>query len=364
MNTLPNRRPTPRGPYLPVLFLMLLFLSLSACSGKPPALSIGEVEFSEDDLLGFSGTRRTRLAEISAFGLAVAREEESKLGDPLVARRTLVLRLEALEREVALQLAGVDEEVLEARYQTNPDYELSVRHLVVLVEKWAGADEEAQARAKAQAALDRILAGEDFAQVAGEVSEEPGARERGGLLRPGRRDTWVEEFWNAAVGLEVGEVSPVIQTPYGFHVLKLEGRTLIPFPEARFHLVEKVAALLPDQSEALKAWTDSVSASLTLDSVAVATDWEEAGSLFVLAAKTLRETNPQGGPGPVERRDIYERGVRAVPPDPSAALLGVCPGQRPGRDLPLSGRSCATVPSLRSGNLHGRGSSRGPAGFL
>lgn len=275
----------------PFLGFLIVFL-LGACSGEPPALSIGEVEFTETDLLGFSGSRRTRLAEVTAFGFAVSRGEESTLGAGLVARRTQVNLLEALEREVALRLAGVREEELEAHYQTNPDHELSVRHLVVLVEEWASEEEEARARAEAEEALERILSGEDFAQVAGEVSQEPGAEERGGLLRPGRRGTWVDEFWNAASALGIGEVSGVVRTQFGFHVLKLEDRTPLPFGDARHRVVGEVVGLLPNQSEGIEAWMDSVSVTLSVDSAAISQAFQEAGSLFTLAQTTLREGDP------------------------------------------------------------------------
>ena len=275
------------------LLVPLLLLPVSACSSEPPALTIGEVEYTEAELLGFDGARRTRLAEITAVGLGVARGEGSRLGDLLVARQGQEALLDELEKELTLQFAGVEEESLEERYQANPDHELSVRHLVLLVEDWASEEEEAEARAEAEAALNRILAGEDFAQVAGEISEEPGAGDRGGLLQPGRRGSWVEDFWNAASALEVGQVSPVIRTQYGFHVLKLEGRSTVPFREARHRVVDEVVAILPDQSEAFGAWIDSVAVTLTVDSTAMIAAWEEAGSLFVLADKTLLEGDPQ-----------------------------------------------------------------------
>ena len=53
----------------------------------------------------------------------------------------------------------------------------------------------------AEEARQRALAGEDFAALAGEYSEEPGAAERGGLLQPGREGTWVDPFWQAALAL-------------------------------------------------------------------------------------------------------------------------------------------------------------------
>src|SRR5690606_13003901 len=65
--------------------------------------------------------------------------------------------------------------------------------------------------------------------------EEPGAARRGGLLQPGREGSWVAPFWLAAVALEPGEVSDVVETEYGYHVLKLESREPLPFSEAVLH---------------------------------------------------------------------------------------------------------------------------------
>lgn len=54
----------------------------------------------------------------------------------------------------------------------------------------------------------------------------------------------MDEFWNAALALEVGEVSPVVETQYGFHVLRLEDRVSIPFEEARGTVALDVAEML------------------------------------------------------------------------------------------------------------------------
>lgn len=275
-----------------MLIVALGLTFLSGCSGEPPALTIGDVAFTESELVGFNDARRTRLAELTAFGLSVSRNEAPALGRPLVQRRLDESLLEVLEDEMTVRLAGFDEGALQARYSETPEYELTVRHLVLLVEEWASEEEEALAREKAQAALDRIESGEDFAAVAGEVSEEPGALARGGLLEPGRKGTWVEDFWVAASALEVGEVSPVIRTEYGFHVLKLEDRSPIPFGEARRAFVERLAGLISIPGDALKRWTDSVSAGLVVDSAALSADFQAAGGLFVLADHLLAEEHP------------------------------------------------------------------------
>lgn len=275
-----------------VFLLIPMAFALGGCSSEPPALTIGEVGYTEDELLGFNGTRRTRLAELTAFGLAVSRGEIGEVGQPLIQRRTQESLLDALEKEVSLQLAGLDEEALTARYAHDPEYELTVRHLVILVEPWESEEEEASAQEEALEALSRIRAGEDFAEVAGEVSEEPGAAERGGLLEPGRRGSWVGPFWAAASALEVGEVSPVVRSDYGFHVIKLEDRRAIPFPEARYAFVERTAGLVAPQPEAIRSWMDSVTAGLQVDTSSIRSDFQEASSLFPLVNQTLLREGP------------------------------------------------------------------------
>lgn len=114
----------------------------------------------------------------------------------------------------------------------------------MLSARYEGDATRAAARAKAERALGRIRAGEPFPAVAAELSEEPGAEGRQGLLPPGREGSWVDEFWEAALALELGEISPVVETQYGFHVLRLENREAIPFEEARNVVTLEVAQMV------------------------------------------------------------------------------------------------------------------------
>jgi hypothetical protein len=210
------------------------------------------------------------------------------LGEPTLQRRRQEALLDYLREEIRLEEEGIGQDVLEARYLANPEYQLTVRHLVLLVEEGDSEEDRASDRARAQEALERIQAGEPFDEVAGEVSEEPGAADRGGLLRPGRRGSWVDAFWDAASVLEVGEVSPVVESPYGFHVIKLEDRSPVPFPEARRRVVREVANLLPPREERIQTWSDSVRQLGTVDTTALRRAWQGASeSLFVMANEWL-----------------------------------------------------------------------------
>ncbi|MBI4956395.1 MAG: peptidyl-prolyl cis-trans isomerase [Myxococcales bacterium] len=78
--------------------------------------------------------------------------------------------------------------------------------------------EEAQARA--QECLLKLRGGIKFEDVVGEYSDEPGAGARGGNLGAFKRDAMVKAFSDAAFHLKVGEISEVIETPYGFHIIR------------------------------------------------------------------------------------------------------------------------------------------------
>ena len=57
------------------------------------------------------------------------------------------------------------------------------------------------------------------------------------------------EFWNAALMLDVGEISPPVETQYGYHVLRLERREIVPFEEARWTVALEVAGLMGSLDE-------------------------------------------------------------------------------------------------------------------
>ncbi|MEX2526049.1 MAG: peptidylprolyl isomerase [Gemmatimonadota bacterium] len=261
---MPHHHPTRLGSLLS-LFSLLLLLPLWGCGNAPlSALELEGVAWTSDELLGVTAERRMELAGITALGLAVTRNEVVGLAEARSHRTLRLARIAILASEEALQEADVSDDALEAHYLSNPAWELEVRHLVRLVDAGASQEEVAAARAAAQGALDRVQAGEDFASVAGEISQEPGARERGGLLQPGREGSWVPEFWQAALSLEEGGTSPVVETEYGFHVLRLERRSPVPFQEARPQVVREAARLLLG-SDPTEAQLTRVQEELVLD---------------------------------------------------------------------------------------------------
>jgi hypothetical protein len=242
----------------------LLRAALFVCAGAPvacgepaqPAVTVGPVSFSQDRLLGLSEERKMTLAQLTAFGLAVADSTTSELGAPLVERWAEDRLIDILAAELTLEQNEVGDDVLEAQYLTNPEWELTVRHILFFSERWRPEEHRSQARTKAIRALEALRDEADFAETAASLSEEPGAEGREGLLTPGREGSWVPEFWAAAVALEPGEISPVTETQYGYHILRLEDRQVVPFPEARSAVARAVADQIEDPGAVLEGWLE------------------------------------------------------------------------------------------------------------
>jgi parvulin-like peptidyl-prolyl isomerase len=103
------------------------------------------------------------------------------------------------------------------------DKTASVRHILLLTKDKTDA-QKAEIRKKMDGILARAKKGDDFAALAKEFSEDPGSKDNGGLYEDFGRGKMVKPFEEAAFSVPVGQVSGIVETAYGYHILKIEGR--------------------------------------------------------------------------------------------------------------------------------------------
>jgi len=103
------------------------------------------------------------------------------------------------------------------------DKTASVRHILLLTQGKTDA-EKAEARKKIEEILSKAKAGEDFAALAKQYSEDPGSKDNGGLYEDFGRGAMVKPFEDAAFSVPIGELSGVVETTYGFHILQVVDR--------------------------------------------------------------------------------------------------------------------------------------------
>ena len=132
-----------------------------------------------------------------------------------------------IERQVAIQ--NYFETRLKGNYEENPDQFTvgTVSHILISSEERS--EEEAEARANE--ALEKLKGGADFAKMAEEYSDDPGSKNTGGTYENYPIANYVPEFKEAALTLPIGEISGLVKTQFGYHILKVTERHVPKFEE-------------------------------------------------------------------------------------------------------------------------------------
>jgi peptidyl-prolyl cis-trans isomerase C len=149
-----------------------------------------------------------------------------------------------IENNVLKDLVVGDEES-RAFYDQHPEMfknpeQVKASHILIKVPEGADDAAKAAARAKLVQIQEDLKKGADFAEAARQHSEGP-SNERGGELGVFQRGQMVKPFEDAAFALKAGEISDIVETPFGYHIILVaehQEERVVPYEEAKGRLAE------------------------------------------------------------------------------------------------------------------------------
>ncbi|HEX6924389.1 MAG TPA: peptidylprolyl isomerase [Longimicrobiaceae bacterium] len=221
--------------------------------------------------------------------LATALAEDSTLSaidlDSFIEPAREMALIAKLHDEVIRADTTFTDEQLEERWLTEgPGVEVRARHILLRPPPEATPEQRDSVRALAESLRQRAQQGEDFAELARQYSQD-GSAQRGGDLDYFGRGRMVAPFEEAAFALQPGEISEVVETPFGYHVIKVEDRRQPELGDQkedfRQYLVQRA------QQEAETAYMDSLSQ-------AAGVEIEPSGLAVVRELATRPETELRG----------------------------------------------------------------------
>ena len=270
-----------------------------------------------------------------------------------------VLDLDALKKQVTVSEADLrkyyDENI--SRYTAAEERRAS--HILINAPKEASADERAKAKAKAEALLAEVRKNPaSFAEVAKKNSQDPGSAPNGGDLDFFARGAMVKPFEDAAFSMKVDEISNVIESDFGYHVIRLtavRGGERKPFEAVRAEIEAEVGKQLAQTryAEAAEQFSNTV--------------YEQSDNLkpvidklkLTPASATVRRTPAPGATGPLASAKLLEaifssdsiknkRNTEAVETGPNQLVSARIVDYKPERVQPLADVKAQVLEKLRS----------------
>ncbi len=270
---------------------------------------VDSVEVSDDDVKQYVDYYLKN--DLRQYGSKEALREATGFAyDELKEQYERMIRNNLLSRRVEYQLTeGVKvtpAEVTEFFHSLPADslpmmperYELSE----IVIEPAITEAERDRVRAELASLRERVVKGEKFSMLATLYSQDPGSAKQGGELGFFSRGEMVGEFEAAAFALKPGEVSPIVETKFGFHIIQLIERRGNMLNARHILLVPKVSS---DDLLRARVKLDSLAAEIRNGSIS----FEEAARLHSTAANAKQGgtvTNPNDGSGRLDKALIDE----------------------------------------------------------
>lgn len=260
----------------------------------------------------------------------------------------VVLDLETLKKGIK-----ISEEDLRSNYEQNAaryttPQERRASHILVAVEESASADERAKAKAEAESLLAQVRQQPDrFAELARKHSDDPGSAERGGDLDFVGRGATTKPFEDALFALKPGEISGVVESEFGYHIIQLtgvRGGEKQSFEAVRAQLENQVRTELAQKKFSEQALDFSNVVYEQPDSLKPAADKFD---LELRTAQNVQRTPAPGAQGPLADAKFLEalfsadalrnkRNTDAIETGPNQLVSGRVVQYQPQRLLPFA----------------------------
>jgi peptidyl-prolyl cis-trans isomerase D len=153
-----------------------------------------------------------------------------------------------------------DQEITQYYQAHQKDYqvpdEVKVRHILIQVPPNADAKTDAAAKQKAEDVLKQLKAGGNFAELAKKYSDDPGSKDQDGELGMIQRGVTVPAFENVAFSLRPGQLSDVVKTQFGYHIIQVEAKDtahLKPLEEVKTQILATLTREKEAQQQAAYA---------------------------------------------------------------------------------------------------------------
>ncbi|MGD8316775.1 MAG: peptidylprolyl isomerase [Myxococcales bacterium] len=198
-----------------------------------------------------------------------------------------------------------NEQRLSAEYEsnkhryTNLEKQVHARHILIKAGSYATPEQKAEAKKQAEELRARAAAGEDFAALARKYSGDVITAKNGGDIGFLSKGTMPEAFDDALFSMKVGDISDVVETPYGYHVIEVLGvrEGDVPVEEAKRELAEELyradwleARAREAAAQTLDAWKASKDDAAIEEQLAKAAERRGESAL----TPTLEETGEFG----------------------------------------------------------------------
>jgi parvulin-like peptidyl-prolyl isomerase len=170
--------------------------------------------------------------------------ERNKVGIEIVEdnTRTNLLIQHYIDEILARDIEVSEAEILgEYEKSYTGDKSATVRH-ILLITKGKSEDEKKKIFKKMEGILAEARSGKDFADLAKKYSEDPGSKDKGGIYKDFEKGAMVKPFEDAAFSIPIGEISDIVETGYGYHILKIIDRkkSTQAIDEVRQEIIDKL----------------------------------------------------------------------------------------------------------------------------